>query len=135
MVGLGKVTGSRGVLYGELSSRANIVNHILTPAFPSLDYNWDGCTTLCDLGSGVGNFSLPFARLHPDVHVSMLDLPGPMQQARAFWTKEYPMAIDEKRIQFIEADFFEPLPVKDQDIYYVRALNLSPRDHLPNLRR
>ncbi|KAJ7267777.1 S-adenosyl-L-methionine-dependent methyltransferase [Mycena rebaudengoi] len=99
MVGLGQVTGSRGVLY---------------------EYNWEGCKTLCDLGSGVGNFSMPFSRLHPDIHVSMLDLPGPIAQAKAFWIKEYPSAIEKKRIDFIEGDFFQPISVKNQDIYYVR---------------
>ncbi|KAJ7719245.1 S-adenosyl-L-methionine-dependent methyltransferase [Mycena maculata] len=98
MVGFGQVAGSRCVFY---------------------DYNWDGCKTLCDLGSGVGNFSMPLARLHPEIHVSMLDLPGPMAQARALWAQEYPTAIEEKRVEFIEGDFLRPLSVKDQDIYYV----------------
>ncbi|KAJ7130775.1 S-adenosyl-L-methionine-dependent methyltransferase [Mycena crocata] len=87
--------------------------------FP-LDYDWTGCKTLCDLGSGAGNFSLPFARVHPEIHISMVDLPGPISEAQAFWEKEYPQALQEKRVEFVEGDFFQPISVKNQDIYYVR---------------
>ncbi|KAJ7161877.1 S-adenosyl-L-methionine-dependent methyltransferase [Mycena crocata] len=98
MIGMGRVMGSPAILY---------------------NYNWDDCKTLCDLGCGVGNFSMPFARLYPNVRISMVDLPAAISQAKASWTKDYPVAIEENRVEFIEGDFFKPIPVKDQDIYYI----------------
>lgn len=86
------------------------------------EYNWDNCKTLCDVGSGVGSFSMPLSRLYPHIHISMIDLPGPIGQAKQFWTREYPEAIVEGRVKLVEGDFFKPITVKDQDIYYVRDL-------------
>ncbi|KAJ7036043.1 O-methyltransferase-domain-containing protein [Mycena alexandri] len=98
MVGMNTVMGSKNVLY---------------------QYNWDNCKTLCDVGSGVGSFSMPLSRLYPHIHISMIDLPGPIGQAKQFWTREYPEAIVEGRVKLVEGDFFKPITVKDQDIYYI----------------
>ncbi|KAJ7832037.1 O-methyltransferase-domain-containing protein [Mycena olivaceomarginata] len=98
MVGMGRVMGSSGVLY---------------------NYDWNKCTTICDVGSGVGNFALPFSKRYPHVMISLLDLPGPISQAKELWSKENPTAVNSGKVQFVEADFFKPIPVKENDIYYL----------------
>ncbi|KAJ7716637.1 O-methyltransferase [Mycena metata] len=111
MVGMNIVMGSNDVLY---------------------QYNWDNCKTLCDVGSGVGSFSMPLSRLYPHIHISMIDLPGPIGQAKQFWTREYPEAIVEGRVKLVEGDFFKPITVKDQDIYYIGPFPESERNCVHN---
>jgi hypothetical protein len=57
--------------------------------------------------------------------ISLLDLPGPMSQAKELWSKENPTAVNSGKVQFVEADFFKPIPVKENDIYYVRSWDTS----------
>ncbi|KAJ6549715.1 O-methyltransferase-domain-containing protein [Mycena capillaripes] len=103
MIGMGRVMGSSAVLY---------------------NYSWDSCKTLCDVGSGLGNFSLPFAQRYPMATVTLLDLAGTIAQAKDFWAKEYPEAVAARRVHFVEGDFMVPITVKDQDIYYVSLILL-----------
>ncbi|KAJ6597724.1 O-methyltransferase-domain-containing protein [Mycena vulgaris] len=103
MIGMGRVMGSSAVLY---------------------NYSWDSCKTLCDVGSGVGNFSLPFARRYPMATVTLLDLAGTIARAKDLWGKEYPEAVAAGRVNFVEGDFMVPITVKEQDIYYVSLANI-----------
>ena len=107
-----------------------------------LDFPWNDFATICDVGSGVGGFSLPLAKAYPKIKITLLDLPETINQAKAvrplfpfsqienlliirspnvfkLWAKEYPSAVEENRAKFVDADFFVDIPVKDQDIYYV----------------
>ncbi|KAJ7927853.1 hypothetical protein B0H13DRAFT_1480724, partial [Mycena leptocephala] len=76
----------------------------------------------CDVGSGVGNFSLPFAQRYPMATVTLLDLAGTINRAKDLWEKEYPEAVAAGRVNFVEGDFMVPITVKNQDIYYVSLI-------------
>ncbi|KXN81357.1 Multifunctional cyclase-dehydratase-3-O-methyl transferase TcmN [Leucoagaricus sp. SymC.cos] len=98
MIGMGKVMGSSNVLY---------------------HYDWNRVSTICDVGSGIGTFAMPFSRMFPKATITLIDLPGPIAQAKEFWAKDYPEAVAEGRSVFVEGDFFVNIPVEDQQVYYV----------------
>ncbi|KXN87144.1 hypothetical protein AN958_09150 [Leucoagaricus sp. SymC.cos] len=96
MIGMGKVMGSSNILY---------------------HYDWNRVSTICDVGSGIGTFAVPFSRMFPKTTITLVDPPGPIPQARESWAKDYPEAVAEGISVFVEADFFVNIPVKDQQVY------------------
>ncbi|KAI0044137.1 S-adenosyl-L-methionine-dependent methyltransferase [Auriscalpium vulgare] len=78
--------------------------------------------TVCDVGGGVGTVSIELAKAHHNLHITLQDLPTVVTQAEQQWALEYPAAASEKRAEFIPIDFFKELPVKGQDIYYIRQI-------------
>ncbi|KDR72497.1 hypothetical protein GALMADRAFT_101591 [Galerina marginata CBS 339.88] len=101
MFGLGKVMGSSCVLH---------------------HYPWSSVSTVCDIGSGVGAFSLPLAKANPKLKVTLFDLPETIGQAQEHWSQEYPQAKADGRVEFVSGDFFQQIPVKSQDVYYMRNI-------------
>lgn len=43
----------------------------------------DKYSTVVDVGGGIGAFSLPFAKMHKHVKITVYDLPKPLTQARS----------------------------------------------------
>jgi hypothetical protein len=87
------------------------------------DFPWKDMpsgTTFCDVGGGVGSVSMKLANAHPHLKITLQDLPDVIEQARSYWTKEYPQAVQEKRADFVAFDFMKEGPVKEQNVYYVR---------------
>ncbi|KAG1828562.1 hypothetical protein EV424DRAFT_1385682 [Suillus variegatus] len=78
-------------------------------------------STVVDVGGGVGAFSLPLAKTHKNVKITIHDLPEALVQTRDLWAKECPEALAEDRVEFEDLNFFEQVPVKGKDIYYVSA--------------
>ncbi|KAH0581808.1 hypothetical protein H2248_011490 [Termitomyces sp. 'cryptogamus'] len=101
MLGLGQVMGSLSVLHH----------------FPWSDYS-----TVCDVGSGVGAFSLPLAKLLPQLKITLFDLPDTIGHAIEHWAQRFPQAQDHNQVDFVSGDFFNSLPVLNQDIYYLRNI-------------
>ncbi|KAF8067694.1 O-methyltransferase-domain-containing protein [Lyophyllum atratum] len=102
MVGLGQVMSSLSVLHH----------------FP-----WSEISTVCDVGSGVGAFSLPLARAYPQLRISLFDLPETIEQAVELWSQEYPQALKEPiQVNLIGGDFFQQVDVMEQDVYYLRNI-------------
>ncbi|KAG2074785.1 S-adenosyl-L-methionine-dependent methyltransferase [Suillus decipiens] len=77
--------------------------------------------TLVDVGGGIGAFSMPLAKVHKDVKITIQDLPEVLVQARGIWAKECPEALAENRVEFEDLNFFEGVPVKGKEIYYASA--------------
>ncbi|GAW06512.1 S-adenosyl-L-methionine-dependent methyltransferase [Lentinula edodes] len=100
MGGLGKVMGSLSILHH----------------FP-----WADVSTLCDVGSGIGSFSLPLAKSFSATHITLIDLPDIIEQAKAHWAKELSPNIH-RTVTFIAANFFDSIPSQNQDIYYIRNI-------------
>lgn len=51
-----------------------------------VDFPWADVSTLCDVGSGIGSFSLPLAKSFSDIHITLIDLPDIIEQAKAVRT-------------------------------------------------
>ncbi|KAI6160962.1 S-adenosyl-L-methionine-dependent methyltransferase [Pisolithus thermaeus] len=77
-------------------------------------------STVVDVGGGIDAFSLPLAKVHKHVKITVHDLPDALIQARSVWAKDCPEAIQENRVEFSELDFFTQVPVAGRDIYYLR---------------
>ncbi|KAG8221333.1 S-adenosyl-L-methionine-dependent methyltransferase [Butyriboletus roseoflavus] len=97
-------------------------------------------STLVDVGGGIGAFSLPLARIHKHIKITIHDLPEALVQARGAWARGCPEAVQENRVEFAELDFFTQVPVKGKDIYYLRNIIHDWPDHesaliLRNLRQ
>jgi 2-polyprenyl-3-methyl-5-hydroxy-6-metoxy-1,4-benzoquinol methylase len=75
-------------------------------------------STVVDVGGGIGAFSLPLAKTHKHVKITIQDLPEALVQSRDVWARDCPEAIQENRIEFAELNFFTQVPVKGKDIYY-----------------
>ncbi|KAF5372438.1 hypothetical protein D9757_009921 [Collybiopsis confluens] len=103
-----RAMGGLGHVMGSLS----ILTH-----FP-----WTNVSTLCDVGSGVGSFTLPLAKAFPSIKLTLLDRPETIEQAKSHWKSELPNAVSEGHVQFVPANFFESIPSADQDIYYLRNI-------------
>lgn len=97
-------------------------------------------STVVDVGGGIGAFSLPLAKMHKNVKITIHDLPEALVQARGIWARECPEALAEKRVEFEDLNFFEQVPVKGKDVYYLRNIIHDWPDHesaliLTNLRK
>ncbi|KAG6381902.1 O-methyltransferase-domain-containing protein [Boletus reticuloceps] len=97
-------------------------------------------STVVDVGGGIGAFSLPLAKTHKHIQITIHDLPEALVQARSVWARDCPDAIQENRIEFAELNFFTQIPIKGKDIYYLRNIIHDWPDHesaliLRNLRQ
>ncbi|KAH9949716.1 S-adenosyl-L-methionine-dependent methyltransferase [Amylocystis lapponica] len=85
-------------------------------------YPWMEITTVCDVGSGVGAFSIPLTQMYPHIKTTLQDLPETVGHAEQVWTASNPEPIREKRVSFVPLDFFAETPVRGQDVYYLRSI-------------
>jgi len=100
MGGLGNAMGSLSVLHH----------------FP-----WNHVSTLCDVGSGIGSFALPLAKLYPSINITLFDSLQVIEQAKKHWAQKFSDPVDE-RINFVVGDFFEGITPQNQDVYYLRNI-------------
>ncbi|KAF9011713.1 S-adenosyl-L-methionine-dependent methyltransferase [Cyathus striatus] len=84
-------------------------------------------SSICDIGSGVGGFTINLARAYPQLKITLCDRPETIVQAEQFWAANYPEAINEKRVTFIPVDIFEKA-VGGHDVYYARHVIHNWRD-------
>ncbi|KAF5310051.1 hypothetical protein D9619_010480 [Psilocybe cf. subviscida] len=108
MVGLGNVTGKQ--------------------MLPKV-YNWDEVpadSTVCDVGSGNGHVTMALVKEFPKIRLVLQDKAVVMEQGREpfnlfeLWSKEYPEAVTNERVQFTPLDFLSEPPVAGCDFYYIR---------------
>jgi 2-polyprenyl-3-methyl-5-hydroxy-6-metoxy-1,4-benzoquinol methylase len=99
-----------------------------SPIYSIVEFPWaelPAGTTLCDVGGGIGNMAMHIAKAHPHIQVKLQDQPKQIEQAtKDHWPNNYPQAIEEKRIEFKEIDFFTEAPIAGCDIYYVSLITL-----------
>jgi hypothetical protein len=99
--------------------REGEVQQLITPS----DYPWEslGSALVVDVGGGVGGFSLQLSQLHPQLRFVLQDRAAMLEQAeKVIWPKDNPEAVAQKRVSFCPHDFFEPNPIKDADVYWLR---------------
>ncbi|KAG1839989.1 S-adenosyl-L-methionine-dependent methyltransferase, partial [Suillus subalutaceus] len=80
-------------------------------------YPWDNVSSVVDIGSGIGTFSTPLAKMFPHLKITNQDLPEA-------WEKNAPEALIDGRVEFVPINFFEDVPAVGKDVYYVRLRNI-----------
>ncbi|XP_014558343.1 hypothetical protein COCVIDRAFT_94784 [Bipolaris victoriae FI3] len=89
------------------------------------DYPWEslGSARVVDVGGGVGGFCLQLSQVYPQLQFVIQDRVPALEQAETVvWPKENPEAIAQHRVQFCPHDFFEPNPVKEAEVYWLRYI-------------
>ncbi|KAI9574086.1 hypothetical protein HD554DRAFT_2310590 [Boletus coccyginus] len=74
-------------------------------------------------------FSLPLAKTHKHIKITIHDLPEALVQSQVVWERDCPEAVQENRVEFLQLDFFTQVPIKDKDIYYLRNIIHDWPDH------
>ncbi|KAI6131221.1 hypothetical protein EV401DRAFT_2118090 [Pisolithus croceorrhizus] len=87
-------------------------------AFPFNKYS-----TVVYIGGGIGAFSLPLAKVHKHMKITVHNLPEALRPGMS-GQKYCPGAIQENQVEFSELDFFTQVPVLGWDIYYMQFLFL-----------
>ncbi|EED84023.1 predicted protein [Postia placenta Mad-698-R] len=69
-----------------------------------------------------GGLSLQLAMRFPKLQFVVQDRPKMIQQAREAWEKDFPVALEEERVQFMAHDFFTEQTVREADVYVLRQI-------------
>ncbi|KAF7430170.1 hypothetical protein PC9H_005870 [Pleurotus ostreatus] len=77
-------------------------------------------STVVDVGGGNGHATLDLLKAFPSLKIIVQDTPPVAIQGKEYWEKEYPTAIQDKKVDFIGFDFLAESPVTDGTIYYLR---------------
>ena len=95
--------------------------------------DFSGVRTLLDLGCGPGTYSLAIAQRHPELRATLLDLPGPIAEARRIAAARGMS----QRVEFVAADAMSWVPERGYDAVLVsNTLHmLGPELSLGLLRR
>ncbi|KAG1810662.1 O-methyltransferase-domain-containing protein [Suillus subaureus] len=99
-------------------------------------YPWDNISSVVDIGSGIGTFSTPLAKMFPHLRITNQDLPEVLLEAQNAWKVNAPEALLDGRVEFVPINFFEDVPVVGKDVYYLRNIihNWQDRDATTILR-
>lgn len=74
-----------------------------------------------DVGGGVGTISLAITKAFPHLHVVVQDQKPVIDgEAQALWAKEDQKAVEDGRVTLQAHDFFQPQPVKDAAVFFMR---------------
>ncbi|ESK85089.1 S-adenosyl-L-methionine-dependent methyltransferase [Moniliophthora roreri MCA 2997] len=92
----------------------------LSKAYPWMEHPSE--RTVCDVGGGNGHNMMDLLKKHPNLKAVLQDQPEVIEQAKKYWTKEYPQAIEEKRVQFAPLNFFTDQAVEGCDVYYIKHI-------------
>jgi len=86
-----------------------------------VDYPWEtlGSATVVDVGGGVGGMSLDLAKRSPQLRFVLQDRAPVIQQAEIVWEREFPEALETRRMKMMEHDFFIE-PIKFAEVYLFR---------------
>ncbi|OAX38962.1 S-adenosyl-L-methionine-dependent methyltransferase [Rhizopogon vinicolor AM-OR11-026] len=85
-------------------------------------YPWDDVSSVVDIGSGIGAFSIPLAKMFPHLRITDQDLPEIIKQAQTAWERDAPEALLDDHVEFVALDFFQGVPVAGKDVYYLRNI-------------
>lgn len=85
-------------------------------------YPWNDISSVADIGSGTGAFSIPLAKMYPHLRITNQDLPNVMALAQNAWEKDAPEALLDGRVEFTPINFLEDAPVVGKDVYYLRHI-------------
>ncbi|KAK4052209.1 hypothetical protein OIO90_004431 [Microbotryomycetes sp. JL221] len=80
-------------------------------------------TTLVDVGSGAGALSLVLHQTCPNINLVLQDRPEVIEgETTKTFEREVPEALKSGQIKLQPHDFFTPQPVKNADVYLMRAI-------------
>ncbi|KAG2123063.1 O-methyltransferase-domain-containing protein [Suillus clintonianus] len=103
----------RGLLgHGEMMGTSAVLHR----------YPWDNVSSVVDVGSGIGAFSIPLATMFPHLKITNHDLPEVIVQAQNAWEKNAPEALLDGRVELVPNNFLEDIPVFGKDVYYLRHI-------------
>ena len=79
---------------------------------------------VCDVGAGNGHVMLDLVKEFESSPIQTIvqDLPPTLELSKDFWGKNYPKAVNDRRVEFVPINFFEEEPVENCDVYYVSYL-------------
>ena len=78
-----------------------------------------------------GGFDIQLSRLYPKLIFVVQDRgPGLKHAEQVIWPKEAPDALEKGRVIFMEHDFFQPNPVKNAEVYWLRYVMYLAADLL-----
>ena len=70
----------------------------------------------------VGGFSLDLSKMYPDLKFIVQDRGPVIEKAKGVWAEGAPEAIASGRVTLMPHDIFQPNPVKEADIYFLRCI-------------
>ncbi|KAI0063931.1 S-adenosyl-L-methionine-dependent methyltransferase [Artomyces pyxidatus] len=89
-------------------------------------FNWntlDAESVIVDVGGGVGSVTLTLAKAFPQYKYVVQDLPEVIDgQARTYWEGQSPQSVSDGTVTLQTHNFFEPQPVKDAAVYFMRMI-------------
>ncbi|RYP34683.1 hypothetical protein DL766_002874 [Monosporascus sp. MC13-8B] len=108
----------------EIFSRAMVGGGKVFGAAHVVDYPWGelGKATLVDVGGGIGGFPLQLSELYPNLNFVVQDRPANIEKGKAFWSERNPKALSSGRVRLMSYDFFQKNPIKDAEVYWLRAI-------------
>ncbi|KAL9938006.1 hypothetical protein V8E36_003551 [Tilletia maclaganii] len=88
------------------------------------DFPWAelGKAKVVDIGGGVGAMCMALASIFPDLSFVLQDRPEVVEHGKQIWSSQYPQFVEQNRIEFMPHNFFEPEPVLDADVYWMRYI-------------
>ncbi|KAI0917518.1 hypothetical protein AcW1_007303 [Taiwanofungus camphoratus] len=88
------------------------------------DFPWQSLRSgvVVDIGGGVGGMSFDLCTMFPSMKLVVQDRAQIIDQARSFWKREQPDALEKGRVQLIPHDFFKENPIKGADAYILRYI-------------
>lgn len=75
-----------------------------------------------DVGGGVGSSTLQLLKAYPHMRYVIQDQAKVIPDGIKFWEKENPQALKSGRVEFKVHDFFEPQPIKDASVFFLRFI-------------
>ncbi|KAF5366497.1 hypothetical protein D9757_012164 [Collybiopsis confluens] len=81
-----------------------------SPADLVFVYPWESKpkdTTICDVGGGNGWGSMSLLKSQPHLRVILQDQPQVIEKAKELWTTEFPVAIEQGKVQFTPFNFLK----------------------------
>ncbi|CAN9179538.1 unnamed protein product [Alternaria sp. RS040] len=91
----------------------------------AFDFPWLelGEGIVVDVGGGVGGFPLQLLNVYPKLKFVVQDRPENVERGEhEVYPKEAPDAVSSGRVTFQAHDFFQPNPVKNADVYWLRGI-------------
>ncbi|KAJ7489535.1 S-adenosyl-L-methionine-dependent methyltransferase [Mycena latifolia] len=75
-----------------------------------------------DVGGSVGSVTLTLAKAFPHLRYIVQDLQKEISEGEKFWATSAPELVSSGRVQLQVHNFFEPQPVKDAAVYFMRVV-------------
>lgn len=105
-------------------TRAMLGSGTLNVEAVAKDYPWDklGSATVVDVGGNLGDVSLALAKRFPNLKLVNQDLPKVIERAKVYWEQNGSDLIKNGRVILQGYNFFDPQPVKNADVYYLKVV-------------